>query len=339
MGVRTISTVLQALQNSGANRNVSLQNSGANRNVSLQPGQMVTGKILKFYPNERALVKIGNEKMIAQLKAALNVNTNYLFRVGSVGQYLRLKVVTERPLDQTRLNSEQLLQELRFTSTKEQSRLFQSLLQQKIPFSKAELQNAFDILGNSKNKNETISILVELFRRQLPITPSIYQAITTKETIRLAKLLPEVAQALSGAQLMTQQETDTFIQLSFQFPGGSLGLKQDIRVDINGHKNEQGKLDPNDCQILFYLNLEKLEETIIDMNVQKKALHITIYNDHKLIGPLVASYRQTLTEGLKRLNYHVTSLKVKSIHQEQHQAENNSFSGQPKIKQGVDFRV
>lgn len=45
-------------------------------------------------------------------------------------------------------------------------------------------------------------------------------------------------------------------------------------------KNEKdGKIDSNYARILFYLNLEALKETVIDMQVQNRIVSIYVYNE------------------------------------------------------------
>ena len=41
---------------------------------------------------------------------------------------------------------------------------------------------------------------------------------------------------------------------------------------------KNGKIDPEFARIMFYLQLEALEETVIDMQVQNRIVTINLYN-------------------------------------------------------------
>src|SRR5699024_12488183 len=86
---------------------------------------------------------------------------------------------------------------------------------------------------------------------------------------------------INGLQLKSVNETSNFIQASLQIPGEKLALNSDLHLDIEGEKTENGMVNPNHCRILFYLDLKNLKETIIDINIQKGKVDVTIFIDKK----------------------------------------------------------
>src|SRR5699024_1968337 len=92
------------------------------------------------------------------------------------------------------------------------------------------------------------------------------------------KLMPFI-HLINGLQLQSVHETQNMIQATIQLPGEKFILPKDLYFQFEGKKTEDGKLDPDHCRILFVLQLQHLDETIIDMFIQKRIVSLTIYND------------------------------------------------------------
>src|SRR5699024_7898773 len=76
-------------------RDTTLQRTSAVANPSLRNGQIVEGEILKIYPNNKAEIQIGGNKMIAEIKTPLSVGRKYYFQVQATEQVVQLKVIGE----------------------------------------------------------------------------------------------------------------------------------------------------------------------------------------------------------------------------------------------------
>lgn len=59
---------------------------------------------------------------------------------------------------------------------------------------------------------------------------------------------------------------------------------------------ENGKIDANYARVLFYLNMEALEETMVDMQVQNRIITIHLYNNQ----PQLENLAEPLKAVLKR---------------------------------------
>ncbi|SER05978.1 hypothetical protein SAMN04487944_10183 [Gracilibacillus ureilyticus] len=155
---------------------------------------------------------------------------------------------------------------------------------------------------------------------------------------RAAKLL----QTLTGMQLQMINQEQSFTHLNMQFPGEKFGLMEDIRIQFEGKKNGSSKeIDPDYCKVLFHLNLNKLGETMIAMSIQKRVVHLTVYNDRDGVKPVLAMFKPLLKEKLADLNYNLTSVTWKSTKEED---SGNRDIGKhnpyvPRTVEGIDFRV
>src|SRR5690625_4087383 len=88
------------------------------RALVLRDGNIVSGKILKIFPNEKAEIQIGRHKLIAKVTTPLTVGEQYFFQVQRTNQMVQLKVLGDRfKQDQTE-NIVELMQRLGLKITK-----------------------------------------------------------------------------------------------------------------------------------------------------------------------------------------------------------------------------
>lgn len=151
----------------------------------------------------------------------------------------------------------------------------------------------------------------------------------------------QVLHFINGLQLNSVHETSHFIQASIQVPGDQIGLNGDLFMDFESQKTEDGKINADYCRILFFLNLNALDETVIDMNVQKRFVTITIYNEHRHLETLSRPLYVPLKKGLERLDYQLSTVRFKPLYEQgkQESAQNNIYNSEGDQQGGVDFRV
>lgn len=104
-----------------------------------------------------------------------------------------------------------------------------------------------------------------------------------------------------------------FIQFSAQLPKEMLGLNEDLWMDFEGKKQTDGTIHPEQCRIMFYLDLPRLSNIVVDMQVMNRMVDVTIYHqDPKSVRSLVHLYEQDLKAGLQGINYQFTGLHLKN---------------------------
>lgn len=62
----------------------------------LRNGQIIQGKVMKLFPNQRAEIQIGGQKVIAKLDASLTLHRSYHFQVQIKGGIIYLHVLAEQ---------------------------------------------------------------------------------------------------------------------------------------------------------------------------------------------------------------------------------------------------
>jgi hypothetical protein len=180
----------------------------------LKTGQIIQGKILKLFPNNKAQIQLGSQTMVAQLEAPLSVGERYHFQVGAADEVIYLKVIGEHLKNQAQVNITELLQTLGLKVNKINVNFVQSLMNDKIPFERSQIMQAFTLLDSAKNKSEAQQILKEMFAQKLPINESVFQSLLTKNTTQLSDQLKAVLQQLRQSQNPTELQQTLLNRLS-----------------------------------------------------------------------------------------------------------------------------
>ncbi|NUJ17115.1 hypothetical protein FKN04_11040 [Bacillus glycinifermentans] len=119
----------------------------------------------------------------------------------------------------------------------------------------------------------------------------------------------QIFHRLNG-QLFLQQDNAAQSQLFLSYPLFSKNGVQDLTVFLKGKKKEDGKIDPSQCRLMFYLQLEGLKETVVDCFIQQNVMTVTIETGFDL-EPLIEPLIPVLKENVKELGYSLSSVTAK----------------------------
>lgn len=166
-------------------------------------------------------------------------------------------------------------------------------------------------------------ILMAMLKEELP--PSI------RETVQ------ELIQRLTGQQLVLKSN-DLILNLLFQLPLPQFLSQKDAFIHFQGkQKNEQ--IDADFCRILFYLDLERLKETIIDVQIQQRIMTIRVFNDTYELEHDLKPLEIDLKKRLEALDYELSTVKwFQRSTQTTVPPAYDSFGAVPRYK-GVDLKV
>lgn len=167
---------------------------------TIKVGQIIQGKILKLYPNQKAQIQLGSQIMIAQLEAALAVGERYHFQVEATDDLIHLKVIGEHLKNRPQTHITELLQALGLKTSKGNIEAVQNLMLEKVPFTRAQLAQGFALLDGAKNKPEALQVLKEMMIHRLPMNESVFQALLAKNTTALSNQFETVIQQLQQIQ-------------------------------------------------------------------------------------------------------------------------------------------
>src|SRR5699024_6185764 len=138
----------------------------------------------------------------------------------------------------------------------------------------------------------------------------------------------------------TLTESNSINHASPKLPGGPLRVAKDMELEFSGKQKEDGTIDTDFCKIVFYLDLQALETTVIDMNVQKRNVMVTVFNDHPSTEGFANRFEPLLKEGLDSLSYTLSNINVRPLtEQERTISDLIEKHNQSNRYEGVDFRI
>lgn len=151
---------------------------------------------------------------------------------------------------------------------------------------------------------------------------------------------------ITGQQLLSVNQEGPITNHAVMVPLKLLGGNSDLTIQWEGKKENDGKLNPDHCRILFYLNLANLKETIIDVQIQNRVVSLHVINEQQKPAQLINALQPYLTRALNDLNYQLTSVKwtnpIQSSKSHYHNGSItpvNKYYQSQRPYQGVDIRI
>ncbi|MEC0302996.1 hypothetical protein [Terribacillus saccharophilus] len=155
-----------------------------------------------------------------------------------------------------------------------------------------------------------------------------------------AELSSQLLQQITGSQLLQVQDDKQMAYIQLQLPGAPFGFDKDILMELEGRKEADGQLSSEHCRILFYLHLPFLDDMVVDMYVQKKAVSLHIYTAEGKAEQVMRPLQHKLKTALDTSGYHLSSVKytVSNNAKEASHIDTNLNAVLAEQK-GVDYRI
>lgn len=170
-----------------------------------------------------------------------------------------------------------------------------------------------------------------------PLLVRYIQDGSTNSNPEVKEIAGQLLRRMNGFQLHSN-EVNQLQTIMYEIPIMIGGSMRELTMQWSGKRANDGKLDPNFCHILFYLELQNLESTVVNMHVQNRIVTITIINESKTIQALAADLIPALRNGLKDLNYTLSGVHFKETYQEKGQEKKKGYH-QTHASLGVDIRI
>lgn len=254
----------------------------------LQQHPLIQKLMVKTQGEEKQLLELLTNRAPTQTQEAL--------------QHVRTILDQQLPMETTKLMRLLLLQ-MDGLDNVNQLPVKERLLQHMQHFIQASGLTDENQLLQSSTKQEVLS-LKQAIMFHLPQVPE-----TT------AQRMEQLIHWITGTQLInTAVQNEQYVMHTFQIPGSSFGLEEDIDLEFQGKKNKNGQIDSDYCRILFNLTLANLGQTIITLGVQKRVVTITIFNDKDQQAKRLAhQWKGFLEQQLNSLDYHLSAINWKSL--------------------------
>lgn len=282
------------------------------------------------------------EKEFSQIKNKLTRNilpfltTEHGDRLQSISNN-RMQMTTLHTLLQTLSNEQTFTKtDQLLTAVKQQEMFLNSSIKEQLLI---QIQQVLSSTGLSYEHTLLQNMAEE---EQVATIKSLLIQLTQQADGTLNERAQQLLHLINGLQLQSMNESNNFIQASLLVPGEKLHLNNDLYLDFESKKKADGKVDPDYCRILFYLDLSNLKETIIDMNIQKRLVTITIFNEYGLPENGWEPLQQTLRENLSLIDYQLFTVSFKPLHQLDSKRQSNTSlqsSASEHSYEGFDYRI
>lgn len=214
------------------------------------------------------------------------------------------------------------------------------------------LENGKDITQLFKRTVEAIGLQYEhdisiLEKEQtaenklLALKPLLMKALEETSNPHARDKMDQLLTRITGLQLINSGQEGQFQQLLIHLPILLGNHSTDVRFKWIGKKQQNGQIDPDYCRVLFYLELEHLQEMLVDVHVQNRIVNIRIYNDNPKLNPVIKSVQQLLKDKLENLQYHLSSIIVSTKENENNKKPKTTekLSTFSPSMNGVDIKI
>ncbi|MBK5497583.1 hypothetical protein JFU50_01345 [Peribacillus sp. TH14] len=150
--------------------------------------------------------------------------------------------------------------------------------------------------------------LEDLIKDLETLKPLLLKLLNEQNPASVKELAEQILNRITAQQVFSQ-ETGPLQNLLLTLPLNLGSSQTDLTLQWSGRKKKDGKIDPDYCRILFYLELERLKETFIDMQVQNRVIKVTVINEYsKTIEAAADNYLTLLKANLEKMDYRLSGV-------------------------------
>ena len=186
-----------------------------------------------------------------------------------------------------------------------------------------------EILKGNAELNQTDNILKPLLVKYLQ---------ETNHPLESKELAEQLVNKMNG-QLLLSNQNNPITNIVYQLPIQLFGYQTEVTMQWSGKSKEDGKIDANYCKILFYLELEHLKETIVDMKVQNRVITIKIINEGEYLPELSQKFIPPLKQALMEINYTLSAIQFDQPNKGNGGMERSNIQKVNSLYSGVDIRI
>ncbi|PJN87127.1 hypothetical protein [Bacillus sp. mrc49] len=188
-------------------------------------------------------------------------------------------------------------------------------------------QSAANLEENPQDIETLKPLLLKLLNEQLPAS--------------IKELAEQILNRITAQQILSQ-ENGPLQNLLLTLPLNLGHAQTDLTLQWSGRKTKDGNIDPDFCRVLFYLELEGIKETVIDMHVQKRVINVTVINEQVAHMEEAANrYVNLLRGNLEKMDYRLSGVSFVNPKQERIGGKGPKFVpfSETGSYSGVDIRI
>ncbi|WP_088041241.1 hypothetical protein [Bacillus sp. EAC] len=124
---------------------------------------------------------------------------------------------------------------------------------------------------------------------------------------------------VSNQQITSVHQNGPEYHLSTTFPIFLNNWSTDLTIQWTGKESstDSKQIQSNYCHILFFLELETLKETMVDVSIQNRVVNVTIFNNEEQLNTIISTTLPVIKESLAKHDFHLSTLKCLPFNNEQ----------------------
>ena len=140
------------------------------------------------------------------------------------------------------------------------------------------------------------------------LKPLLLKLLNEQHPSAVKDMAEQILNRLTAQQVLSQ-DNGPMQNLLLTLPLNLGSSQTDLTLQWSGRKTKDGKIDPDYCRILFYLELENLDETVIDMQIQNRVIKVTVINEqNETIEAAASNYLDVLKDKLQVMDYKLSGV-------------------------------
>ncbi|GAA0461130.1 hypothetical protein [Alkalibacillus silvisoli] len=183
-------------------------------NLSLRDGQVVSGRIMKFFPDQKAMVRIGQQQVVAQLSANLQANQNYLMQVNQTSPYIHLQIVSDEVVRTPQDAARALLEATGQQANNQQQLMLALLIRDQLPVTQQNIANLLQLAQLGSTNSD--AVLREMVSRNFPLNEQTFRAVDQRinQPISFNQTVSQIQSQLAQSPTLTNEQVQLSLYLN-----------------------------------------------------------------------------------------------------------------------------
>lgn len=165
----------------------------------------------------------------------------------------------------------------------------------------------------------------------------------------LREAAQNLVQQITGQQLLLsaeRQNTAMMSHMTLFVPMKGQDGETTAKVHIEARRGRRGELDPDNCRLLFDLDMRHMGRTVVDVQVVDRSVSLRLLNDDPEVAELIEDAKGEAADGLRSAGYRLMSLTAAPYPErpaaetsapEAGQAPGGAYAA--KLYKGIDYRA
>jgi len=187
-----------------------------------------------------------------------------------------------------------------------------------------QIKNHHDLVGfNTESKIRDLSSLNKaILNEQFPTLKEIaLKALNSNLPEGIKHPIEQLIMKITAGQISMIHQNGPEYNYSTVIPLFLNNWSTDLTIQWSGKESSSNskEIQSNHCHILFFLELETLKETMVDVSIQNRVVNVTIFNNNTALNAMISSTQPLIKESLAKHDFQLSMIKCLPFNNEREQ--------------------